>query len=83
MKAYYGGPLWALSQHVCNVYFCKLCCITIRKCDPNHYVIQSFFNGLHQFHYNDIWPNVMEWASDQSHMAMTNGTLVDWSNDTI
>ncbi len=22
-----GGALWALSWHVCNVYFCKMCCI--------------------------------------------------------
>jgi len=22
-----GGPLWALSQHVCNVYFNKMCYI--------------------------------------------------------
>ncbi len=21
------GPLWALSWHVCNIYFCKTCCI--------------------------------------------------------
>jgi hypothetical protein len=78
-----GGSLWALSQHVCNVYFCKMCYITTRRCGPDHYAFHSFFNGFNQFHYSDIWLNVVEWVNDQSHMAMTNGTLVDWSNDTI
>ncbi len=25
----------------------------------------------------------MKWANDWGHVAMTNGTLMDWSNDTI
>jgi hypothetical protein len=78
-----GGSLWAFSQHVCNVYFCKMYYITIRRCGPNHYTIHSFFNGLDQFHYSDIWPNVVKWASDQSRITMTSGTLVHWSSDII
>jgi hypothetical protein len=53
------------------------------KCGPNYYAIHSFFSGLDQFHYSDIWPNTMEWASDLGHMAMISGTLMDWSSDTI
>ncbi len=56
---------------------------TTRICGPSHYTIHSFFSGLHQFHYSDIWPNIVEWANDHGHVAMTNGTLVDWSSDII
>jgi hypothetical protein len=52
------------------------------KCDPSHYTIHSFFSGLNQL-FSDIWPNIMEWASDQGRVATTNRTLVDSSNDTI
>jgi hypothetical protein len=43
----------------------------------------QFFNGLDQFHCNDIWPNVVEWISDQGCVAMTYGTLVDLFNESI
>jgi hypothetical protein len=51
------------------------------RCGPSQYTIHSFFSGLDQFHYSDIWLNTVEWASDQGHVAMISGTLVDWSND--
>jgi hypothetical protein len=38
--------------------------LTTRRRGPSHYAIHSFFSGLNQFHYNDIWPNIMEWAND-------------------
>jgi hypothetical protein len=28
-------------------------------------------------------PNLVEWASDQGHLAMTSATLVDWFSDII
>jgi hypothetical protein len=56
---------------------------TTRRCGPSHYVIHSFFSGLDQFHYSDIWPNVMVWTSDRGCMATIGGTLMDWSSDTI
>jgi hypothetical protein len=48
-----------------------------RRCGISHYAMHSFFSGLNQFHYNDIWPKGMEWVSDRGHLAMTVGTLVD------
>jgi len=55
-------------------------CIT-RRCGPNHYAFHSFFSGLDQFHYNDIimtsHPNLMGLASEQGHVVMTSGILMD------
>jgi len=35
--------------HVANVV------IITKGSGPSHYAIHSFFNGLEQFQYNDIW----------------------------
>jgi hypothetical protein len=43
--------------------------------------LRNPFIWLNQFHYNDIWPDVVEWASDGGRVAMTSGTSMDWSND--
>jgi len=50
---------------------------TIKRCGPNHYTTHTFFSGLDQFHYIDIW------ASDWGHVATIGGTLMDWFSDTI
>ncbi len=54
-----------------------------KRCSHNYYATHSFFNGLDQFHYSDIWPNAMEWANDWGHVETTNGNLIDWSNDIV
>jgi hypothetical protein len=52
--------------------------VVLTTTQPSH-----FFSGLDQFQYSDIWLNIVGWASDWDHMAMTNGTLVGWFNDTL
>jgi hypothetical protein len=49
--------------------------LTNRRCGLSHYAIHSFFSELNQFHYNDIWLNIVEWDGDRGHVATTNGTL--------
>jgi hypothetical protein len=54
-----------------------ICQSTTRNHGPSHCAFHSFSNGLDQFHYSDILSNLVELASEQVCVAMTNGILVD------